>query len=106
MGIFSSRDILKVFSSIRRNYDHSVELNLLTGYLTELGILEYVETEDGPTAKTPTLITHSESIILMNKNNNEIYADPFIKINLEINRSLKKDSKYKITELKKCLIMR
>lgn len=83
-----------------------LELSLLTGYLTELGILLYVETQDGPTEKTPALITHSESIILMNKNNNEFYADPFIKINLKINRSLKEDSKYKITELKKCIIMR
>lgn len=66
-----------------------LELSLLTGYLTELGVLECVETQDGPPAETPTLITHFESIILMNKNN-EIYADPFIKINLEINSSLKK----------------
>ena len=69
-----------------------LEVSLLAGYLTQLGVLESVETQDGPTAKTPTVITHSEFIILMNKNN-EIYADPFIKINLEINCSLKKDSK-------------
>lgn len=83
-----------------------LQLTLLTGYLKELGVLEYVETWDGPTAKTPSLISHSESIILMNKNNNEIYAEPFIKVNLEVNSNLKEDSKYKITELKKCLIMR
>lgn len=92
--MFASRENPKAFSGVRRNDDHSFEsgktrAESFNRVPNRTWVLECVETQDGPPAETPTLITHFESIILMNKNN-EIYADLFIKINLEINSSLKK----------------
>lgn len=108
--MFASRENPKAFSGVRRNDDHSFEsgktraesFNRVPNRTWSTGICGDTRWSNSRDSHT---ITQFESIILMHKNN-EIYADPFIKINLEINSSLKKDSKYKITELKKCLIMR